>query len=1688
MASATAAAANNRGIWIDSVGDNTIGGTTAASRNVIAGNTTDGVYIVNPGAGIRSGGVNILFDNSGSATVTNNLIGFANSQEIWAYLTATNLTITNNEIRGNGSAAFEWLGGVDLDGGSNDLISGNLITGNAGPGVNLTSTTSTDTVSDNTISLNGSGNNITAGVQLAGGQGGTISNNIIEANVGAGVLVANGVSGVTISQNSIYGNGAVSGEIGIDLLSASDNQASGTPPYVTLNDPGDADSGGNDLKNFPVLSTATVDTPSQVTITGSYNSLAVARSYRIEFFASSTADPSGYGQGQRYLGFVDVTTDVTGNATFSAVLNASVTSGDVISATATDLTLLDTSEFSQDIVAGNQAPVLNGANNLTSINENPSSNPGTLVSSLISGQVTDADPGALSGIAVTAVDNTNGAWQYSTNGGTTWTAFGAPSQSAALLLAADANTYVRFVPNNNWSGTDAAGLTFQAWDQTIGVAGRTIDVAAAGGGTPFSSNAAAASIIVNAAPTVATAASATPSPVTGTTTALSVLGADDGGEANLTYTWATTGSPPAAVNFSANGTNAAKNATATFTQAGNYSFQVTITDAGGLSTTSNVNVTVNQTLTSITVTPGSATLNENAAQQFAATGYDQFGNALTSQPSFTWAMASGVGSINASGLYTAPGATGSASITATSSAVSGSASINVINSAPTGASNTVTTFENAAYTFTAADFGFSDPNDSPPNNLLAVKITTLPGAGALQDNGVNVTAGQFVSVTDINGGNLVFTPAANASGAGYANFTFQVQDDGGTANGGVDLDPSPKTMTVNVAYVNQPPVNHIPQSPAGGGALYFDGTNNLVDVSPSASLVMTNAVTIEAWVDPTAIPSSGAMIVNKEGEYEMAIAADGQLEYAFANTSPGWNWTETGYQVPVNQWTHVAVTYDNGAITAYANGSAVYSFSGSGTIGDTHPADNDLSIGGRQDSTTQRFQGLIDEVQVWNVARTQLQIDTDMNGQLAGNETGLVGDWRFDELSGLTAIDQSQYHNDGTLGGGGAATPPARVLFTTTENGVLTLSSANNNAISVTDPDAGSASLQTSLSVNNGTLTLAETSGLTVTGNGSGDIVLTGSQTNITTALDGLLYTPTHNFYGSDTLTITTDDLGHSGAGGAQSATNSMTLSVTYVNQAPTVAVAAAATPSPVTGTTTALSVLGADDGGEANLTYTWATTGTPPAPVSFSANGTNAAKDATATFAQAGNYSFQVTITDAGGLSTTSSVNVTVNQTLTSITVTPGSPTLNENAAQQFTATANDQFGGAMSSQPSFTWSQVSGIGAIDAAGLYTAPAAAGAATIAASSGGISGTASVTVNHLNQPPTLTLPGPQNAGTGLLVFSQAAGNQIVVQDVAVGTAPVEVTLAADFGQITLASVQNLTQVSGNGTSSIVIRGSLTAVNAAMNGMQYRPSAPSATLTVTANDLGNAGGGGPQTASGAIVIAASLPTPTGDNDDNNNGNNNDNGGPTSGNTPVAQPPSSTPDNPTDKGSTPHNGPPVNEEPNTSGLPPASRHFVQAARTDGGFLATTQSGVTLAVPMAAMETIVAPEWSPGAHGDRGKSNVAVAFAGAQVTLSDMQTLWNQLDHWKDERRLDDLSWWHIGSVAGLTTAGSLGVLIWCLRGSSLIASALSVLPVWANFDPLPVLDLSARNAREDEKPGTVETDDNSPDEKGLEVLFQ
>jgi hypothetical protein len=208
------------------------------------------------------------------------------------------------------------------------------------------------------------------------------------------------------------------------------------------------------------------------------------------------------------------------------------------------------------------------------------------------------------------------------------------------------------------------------------------------------------------------------------------------------------------------------------------------------------------------------------------------------------------------------------------------------------------------------------------------------------------------------------------------------------------------------------------------------------------------------------------------------------------------------------------------------------------------------------------------------------------------------------------------------------------------------------------------------------------------------------------------------------------------------------TLTVTAANTAPTITNAAGASANPVTGTTVDLSALAADDGGAANLLYTWATTGTPPAAVTFSANGTNAARNTTVTLTRAGTYNFRVTVRDAQGLTVTSSVAVQVNQTLTTLIISPSLQSVQTNASFTFTASGKDQFNVNMTAQPTVAWSVDSG-GSIDNGGKFTAGASAGGPhTITATSGGKSDTAQVTVTSTaNNLPTVSITSPANNTT-----------------------------------------------------------------------------------------------------------------------------------------------------------------------------------------------------------------------------------------------------------------------------------------------------------------------------------------------------
>ena len=127
---------------------------------------------------------------------------------------------------------------------------------------------------------------------------------------------------------------------------------------------------------------------------------------------------------------------------------------------------------------------------------------------------------------------------------------------------------------------------------------------------------------------------------------------------------------------------------------------------------------------------------------------------------------------------------------------------------------------------------------------------------------------------------------------------------------------------------------------------------------------------------------------------------------------------------------------------------------------------------------------------------------------------------------------------------------------TTSEDTDLVFSAGNGNLISIGDPDAGSSSVQVTLTGTNGVITLSGITGLTFTvGDGTADAGMTfqGTIADINAALAGLVFRPTADYNGGGaSLQIVTDDLGNTGGGGAKSDSDLISILVTAVNDAPT--------------------------------------------------------------------------------------------------------------------------------------------------------------------------------------------------------------------------------------------------------------------------------------------------------------------------------------------------------------------------------------------------------------------------------------------------------------------------------------------------------------------------------------------------------
>ena len=649
------------------------------------------------------------------------------------------------------------------------------------------------------------------------------------------------------------------------------------------------------------------------------------------------------------------------------------------------------------------------------------------------------------------------------------------------------------------------------------------------------------------APTVALPAAASQTVVNGTAVNLSVLGADAGGEGNLTYTWAIDGASPGTVAFSGNGTNVAKNTTATFSAPGVYDFVAIITDASGLAISSAIRVTVNPVVTSLGISPATVTLLDGQSTEFSAQPRDQFGRPTMSGQGFTWSVPEGPGGVNPLGAYTASGP-GTAVVRVASGTLVANATVNI----PTGL---------GAF---GGNQAIGTPSPAGSASFSSGTYTLQSGSGDLWNQ-----ADDFRFVYQKLTGNGVITArvvsVTNTHPWVKAGVSFRRSLDDYSANATLFATP---TTTNGVAYQWR------------GSTSASTSQAKISGVVPAVWVRLTrsgNLFTAEYAPDASGVPGTWAQVGSTQ-----SVVMDETAYVGLALAGNGSTATAVIDQVSVVPASHSILPFDD-SISSNASGGYV----------------EDIALG--KVTLTASSGDLWYEADSFHLAHRGSVGDTTVTARVASLSAS--------PGSSKVGVTIRETLAPGSKHASSLISPSQVVRFgrRTSTNGA----SSENTFSSYTTP-----------------YWLR--------------MVRSGNTFSAWRSPDGAAWTQVG---GNQTITMgATVRVGLAAAsldtGGITTAVfDNITITGT-ANTPPTIATPAAASSATVTVPSVNLSVLGADAaGGEGNLTYSWSLLGMPPGNVGFSANGTNAAKNTTATLSAAGTYFFQMTVTDSGGESVLSEI-----------------------------------------------------------------------------------------------------------------------------------------------------------------------------------------------------------------------------------------------------------------------------------------------------------------------------------------------------------------------------------------------------------------------------------------------------------------
>jgi len=290
-----------------------------------------------------------------------------------------------------------------------------------------------------------------------------------------------------------------------------------------------------------------------------------------------------------------------------------------------------------------------------------------------------------------------------------------------------------------------------------------------------------------------------------------------------------------------------------------------------------------------------------------------------------------------------------------------------------------------------------------------------------------------------------------------------------------------------------------------GYALSFNGLDNYVNV-PQEEALNAYPLTISAWMQTTQNTASGGGLINKYvsssyNGYQLFLANGDVHAWYFQGGAPasyrgvfgGGNGLDGGF-VADGAWHHIAFVVATNGGSLYVDGTLKASLPWTGAPGATTTTEP-ISLGLYPSSSW--FSGLLDEVSIWNVARSAADIQADMLQRLTGTEPGLLAYWRLDEGTGTTAYDATTNHFDGTLENGTAWVPSTLPYLVTLAAGSFTPTGTTLNGLANPDGVDTTAWFQWGADTNYG-----NTTAMTDLGSGTNaapvSAVLAGLTTNVT--------------------------------------------------------------------------------------------------------------------------------------------------------------------------------------------------------------------------------------------------------------------------------------------------------------------------------------------------------------------------------------------------------------------------------------------------------------------------------------------------------------------------------------------------------------------------------------------------------------